>query len=164
MDLVPGGFNNASAGLYPAWNLIQDISGGSGGFNRIAIDLVSTGTPTMSRQFRWPTNWDNAQPVNVLLSVGERSFNTGTYQLKVSLACDAAATDFTSLPSYGTAAGTGLINSPNGHISEVTLSSVGTQSCSPGSLASIMLIRDNSSGTMSSYVSLAMVSLQYSIK
>jgi hypothetical protein len=160
LDLSMGGFNNNSAGLYPAWT-ITGLSGGKSPDGAIGVQLINTGTPTMSRTFRWPANWAGGA-VTVLLTASAGG-SSGNFGIGVKFACISGGAS-NAVPTYNASV---LVTHIGAGINELELvaSSVVTTGCSANQQGILTVYRDNTvSGNTVDGVTVSDVAVNYIIQ
>jgi hypothetical protein len=160
LDLPMGGFNNNSAGLYPAWS-ITGLSGGKSPDGAIGVQLINTGTPTMSRTFRWPANWAGGT-VTVLITASAGG-SSGNFGIGLKFACISGGASNAG-PTYNASV---LVTHIGAGINELELvaSSVVTTGCSANQQGIVAVYRDNTvSGNTVDGITISDVAVNYIIQ
>jgi hypothetical protein len=145
LDLPVGGCNPyGSAAVSGVWNL--DTAGSSCMVDRMAIAFPATGSPTAWAYFRWPSNWNMANPTNVKLSHAQfADAAVGSINYTVSLAC--ALTNYSVTAATFNTPSSLTVATPGYTVStESTISGIDTTNCTAGSLAIITVSRNTAIG------------------
>jgi hypothetical protein len=161
-DLFVGGI--ASGAFASNWNIA-----GQGGANTGANLPYMALTADAYIGFTWPTNWDNSQPVNILLTVTDYAGSGGNFKIDFSVSCVANNTAMGSGLTYNSSVSTssqsftggGLANNSKNY----TISTLPYGSCADNDLAVLLMHRDTGvSGNSADAIGVMRVALQYSIK
>jgi hypothetical protein len=138
IDLPMGGCNVNSVGVWPAWSTQNaGATFGLGGCDTPALGLGNNGTQYITKAFRWPTNWDTSQPVNVLVT-SSGGAGGGNLKFNASFAC---VTGSANGLSYGSVvSSTTIPDDSNYH--NVAFSNVNPSSCTAGVMGVLKLARD----------------------
>ena len=163
-DLYLGGYNNWGSGWAPAGLAGQTTGASSAGMVYMAFNHNSASN---TWSFRWDANWDNSQPVNLLLTFADPSGNGGNFKMDWSVTCVPSGFNLYSGIGFGATASTGSITLGGASTREIQLSGldVSTAACSPNMVAIVKASRDNTiAGNSNDDVGLYSATLVYSVK
>ncbi len=164
-ELSIGGYNNTGSGWSPASVAIGTVGGWSAG--AFGLTLFNHTSAANAWEFRWDANWDNTQPISVMLTLADPGGNGGNYKIDFAAACVAPNSNMYTAPTFGATLSSGVITLSGTNTKEVTLSGldISTPSCAPNLLTVIKASRDNSiSGNSLDDLGLLSATLIYSVK
>lgn len=164
-ELFLGGYNNWGLGWAPGGAAIQTTGGWSAG--DLTFVAFNHNSAANAWEFRWDANWDNTQPVSVLITAADTGGNGGNFKLDWTVACLAAGTNIYLTPPFGAVSSTGPITLSGTGTKEIVISGldVATASCAPNMMTVFRASRDNTiTGNSADDLAVYSATVTYSVK
>lgn len=144
-DLPIGGMNSNASGCLPDWDVTGATYPYCFGFSSGRLPglyLGNTATPSATKTFTWPSNWDSTTPVNILVTWTGSYSDTNSMKIAASLACVTASLSNLTDATFGSAASSPTLSNTY-FFRNTAIANVNANGCAAGQLGILKIARDN---------------------